>query len=1066
MSTPAWGRQTERRFVHLVFADLVGFTSLVEHLDAEDVAMLQERYFARTRAVVESAGGQVEKFVGDAVLAAFGLPVLREDDAERTVEVGLDLVEATTRVARDVGLGEGALRLRVGVHSGDVVVTRDPTGPGWRLSGDVVTTAARLQSVAEPGTVVVGAETAFAVAAAFVLDPLGEVELRGRAAPENVWRVVSRRPEGLRERRVRPPLVGRESAIDGLLAAAAAAEPLVTVLAPPGAGRTRVVEEVRDRGRARGTAVWLTTVADPEDGYRCVADLLRQAMGWDVALPDDDTALATLTDRLAGPHGTGTRTGLAAGHCLALLTGAPCTALPSDLWASWTAALDAQRGVAPVWVLDDVHRAGPDLIAFLEHALDHPFRADRTVMVTARPGRAGRWTQRSHVVALDALDDADMASLLAGAGAPEVLDRDTVATITDAAGGNPLFVVELLREWRHRGRRPGGARGDRMPGTVRAIYLGQLDDLDDASREVLQTGSVAGPVLPAAALPELGVPHADHALGDLTGSGLLRGPHDDLLGPGAYTYRHVLLRDAAYDTLPRARRASLHLRFARWLQTHRVPGAAERAGLQLVAARDQSPTFGGPVDGTVTREELADRAAALLTEAGEARLGAEPQRAAQLFLRARDLGDPAAAAHRQVRAGEALRRAGRLVDAVEAFDAAGDLAADDDHRVLAAAALGLEDALFDSRLPRTQHNRRVHALLERAVAAVPTTDLALRSRLRAAGARARAYGGDPIAGERMAHDAVDLARASRDPGAVSYAVLALRPALAGPERLDERLAADAEMLAAATAAGDPERRFEALRLAFVDHLEAGDLAASERSRRDAAELAPHLGQPQYLWYPPMWEATTALLRGDLDAAEQRVEAFRESGERWHYRDTDQVHAVQLLALHSERGTPTGALDALRAAHARVGDRMLPTLAVAHARVGNLDRAREHLDALRPSRFAGVPHDGARSLLLAYLCETAGAVADRAAATELYRLLTPWRGRTVVVGSGALCEGAVTHFLGLAAHATGDQDTAAGHLREAIATNTAIGAPRLVERSRRALDRLDRSAPEPEPRRPR
>jgi class 3 adenylate cyclase len=190
--TPEAPRPAERRLVHVLFVDLVGFTTLVEDLDAEDVALLQEHYFPQVAGLVAAAGGQVEKYIGDAVLATFGLPVLRPDDAGAAVRAGLAVVESLGGLETRLGLAGGTLRARVGVHTGEVVVTWAADG-SWRLSGDVVNTAARLQAAAEPGTVVVGPDTALAVEGALELVPLGEVALKGKAERVRAWRVDGRR---------------------------------------------------------------------------------------------------------------------------------------------------------------------------------------------------------------------------------------------------------------------------------------------------------------------------------------------------------------------------------------------------------------------------------------------------------------------------------------------------------------------------------------------------------------------------------------------------------------------------------------------------------------------------------------------------------------------------------------------------------------------------------------------------------------------------------------------------------------------------------------------------------
>ena len=734
-------RPAERRLVHVLFVDLVGFTSLVEDLDAEDVALLQEHYFSQVAGLVAAAGGQVEKYIGDAVLATFGLPVLRPDDAGAAVRAGLAVVESLGGLETRLGLAAGTLRARVGVHTGEVVVTWAADGT-WRLSGDVVNTAARLQTAAEPGTVVVGPDTALAVEGTLELVPLGEVALKGKADPVRAWRVGARRrgpvPDG-------GPFRGRAADLAALDAAhrdARGAERL-TVLAPPGVGRSRLVTEFA--ARAAGPA-WLVRVRADEPGYAPVAALLRAS-----GAEHDD-----LTERLARHGHTGPRAALSARHTAALLAGDDPAGAPQELWTSWTAVLDAHGepgGPTPVWILDDVHLASPDMLAFLEHACASPHRTPRLVVTTARPGEAA---PAGAVHTLDPLSDDDVADLVADRVGSQTLPSGVLAQLQAAAGGNPVFVVELLRVWERSGALPGGATRDpgtlTVPSTVRAIYLGQLDALAPPAREVLGRGSVTGVRLPASALPDLGSPEPEGALRDLTGAGLLLGPRPDAVDPTTYTYRHSLLRDTAYATLPRARRAALHLRFADWLDAPGRPTsgrAAEQAGRHLAAAWEEAPALGGPVDGRLTRDELARRAAARLTEAGEGAIGSEPLHAAELFGRAHDLGvaaDPGPSeprAHRVLRRAEALRRAGRLPAAMAAFAEVADAAAPGTHAARAAAALGHEDALFDSRLPRETWGARALELLDDALGLVPSSAPATRARLLAASARVGRSSGPP-----------------------------------------------------------------------------------------------------------------------------------------------------------------------------------------------------------------------------------------------------------------------------------------------------------------------------------
>ncbi|WP_169510938.1 adenylate/guanylate cyclase domain-containing protein [Actinomycetospora chiangmaiensis] len=1027
-------RLPERRLVHVLFVDLVGFTSLVEELDAEDVALLQEHYFAQVARLVAAAGGQVEKYIGDAVLATFGLPVLGPDDGVGAVRAGLAIIDSLAGVETDLGLPAGTLAARVGVHTGEVVVTWAADG-SWRLSGDVVNTAARLQAAAEPGTVVVGPETALAVGTVVALDPLGEVALKGKAERVAAYRVAGRRVVAPRDR---DRLRGRDADLARLRAAhrAARGAERLTVLAPPGVGRTRLVEEFRDRTDG---PVWLVRVGRDEPVYAPVAALLRAAK----------VVGADLADRLARHGHTGPRAAVSARHTAALLAGEPLDGDPRELWASWTAVLDAHGdpgGPTPVWVLDDVHLAGPDLHAFLDHATAAPHRATRLVVTTARPGSE---VPAGEVLVLDPLPDEEITALVADR-APD-LAAPVVEQVRRAAGGNPLFVVELLRAWEQT-----GVSGEAVvPSTVRAIYLGQLDALPSPSRTLLGQGSVAGRTLPASALPDLGVTEPDVPLAELTGTGLLTGPHAGVMDPSSYTYRHRLLRDTAYATLPRARRAELHERFARWLD--RRGGRVELVGRHLADAYAEAPALGSRLD----RFALAGRAATALTAAGEAALATEPLHAAQLFARAYDLGtaaDPRPSeeqARRRLHRAEALRRGGRLPEAMTAFATVTATAAPGTHATRAAAALGYEDALFDSRLPRAAWGARAFDLLEEALALTPSGEAGLRARLLAASARAHGYGGDVPTAGALGDEAVALARRADDPGALAYALLARRPTLAAPAALQARLASDSELLRAARAAGDGEREFEALRLRMVDLLELGATTEAVELVEEASALAVRLGRPLYLWYPAMWRATMLLHHGGLDAAAEAVEHFRVEGERWHYGDAGQVHSVQLLTLHTALGTPELALPTLRRVAEVVGGRTWAHVAVAAARAGRDDEAATLLRYLAADDFTVAGDDGASAFVLAECAEVAARLGDAAAGATLVRRLAPWAGLVVVVGSGALCLGAVDHFRGLAARAAGHD--AEPLFRAAVALDESSGAVRAADATRTELRQEGRPA---------
>ncbi|HUG36713.1 MAG TPA: adenylate/guanylate cyclase domain-containing protein, partial [Candidatus Limnocylindrales bacterium] len=267
----------ERRIVSVLFADLVGFTSLSERLDAEDIATLQDAYFASVRETIERHGGVLEKFIGDAAMAVFGTPQTRDDDAERAVRAGLALIGAVEQVGARLALEPGELQLRVGINSGEVVHATDGPDAG-RVTGDTVNTAARLQAAAEPPGVQIGELTALAVRGSIELTEMGELNLKGKAEPVRAWQAHAVRPEPSRDAALgdlRAPILGRDEELARLEAMRSGR---ITIIAPPGVGKSRLVAELAGRAATGGARV-LRARARPQAGgpYEVIAQLLAAA---------------------------------------------------------------------------------------------------------------------------------------------------------------------------------------------------------------------------------------------------------------------------------------------------------------------------------------------------------------------------------------------------------------------------------------------------------------------------------------------------------------------------------------------------------------------------------------------------------------------------------------------------------------------------------------------------------------------------------------------------------------------------------------------------------------------
>jgi class 3 adenylate cyclase len=683
----------DRRIVSVLFADVVGFTPLSERLDPEDVATIQDAYFSATRETIERHGGVVEKFIGDAVMAVFGAPLARDDDAERAVHAGLALLSAVERIGARLGLEAGTLQLRVGVNTGEVVHATAGLDAG-RITGDTVNTAARLQTAARPGSVFIGELTAMSVAGSIETINCGPTELKGKRELIPVWEATGVRPQASREEALgalRAPMLGRDTELAELVGRVADVSQqrgaaLVVIVAPPGVGKSRLLAEfgattdatvLRARVRPQGTAP-----------YETVAQLLAAA-GGDLALSLEEAgvpsarasviqqeveSLVSLGSSAAGPGGD-----LAAER--------------DARFDAWVTALDALTGGAAAWLVEDLHWAGGDLLAFLTFAAGAPTGHGRLLVTTARPSllaSAPEWCAAGGRLDLAPLPEADAAALI-HALVGDALPDELVSAVVERSDGTPLFIEELLRTWAGVGtlvHRPDGwslsVRPDAvpLPPTVQAIYAAQLDDLPSDARLVARRGAVAGRRLPVAALPALDLGEQRDGLGALTRRAFLAGPMKDPIIGESYAYRHALLRDAAYASLARAERARLHLAMAAWLTAtagDRADAVAEAIAEHHANALDSLPAL--PSADLPERVSLAAQAASWYERAADAALRLSAMEAAiHLFRRSIELSaddPPLAVARRRLRLGEVLASSAELDLGINEIEAARDVFAAD-----------------------------------------------------------------------------------------------------------------------------------------------------------------------------------------------------------------------------------------------------------------------------------------------------------------------------------------------------------------------------------------------------
>jgi class 3 adenylate cyclase/tetratricopeptide (TPR) repeat protein len=648
-----------RRTVTVLFADMVESTALGERLDPEAFRAIQVRYFAALREVVERHGGIVEKYIGDAVMAVFGVPAAHEDDALRAVRAASELGASLTSLGEDLQRRRGVhLDLRVGVHTGPVVVT-DGDGAGTLVTGDTVNTAARLQQAAAPGEILLGGDTFDLVRDAVEVEALESRALKGRSAEVRSYRLKAVTGEEGRVRRANAPLVGRGSEIAVLEAQFRESvnervPRLVTVLGAAGVGKSRLVREFAASVGSRA-AVIRGRCLSYGDGitYWPIVEILRGAAGL-LETDDAETSRGRLSELVAGTPGAARLATV-----LAAIVGASDALVVGDdvSWAVRRAFETLARRGPLIVIVEDIHWAEPTLLDLLESVVDWTSDAPFLILCLARPeilderptwGSGGRASN----VALDPLGSLvaeDLLKVLPGGGAIPTALRGRILA---AAEGNPLYLEELVAKLIDDGGLQDGEvgwtwTGDadalQIPATVHALVATRIDGLAPIERHVAERASVVGRVFERGAVAALGPSGGAGSVGapllSLVRKQLINPDGSGIDGDDAFRFRHIVIRDVAYDRMPKAERAELHERFATWLESvlgDRAPEYVEIVAHHLAEAVDyriELDTLRGP-----DAAALVNRAADLLAAAGERaeRLHAYAQ-AARLFDRAASL---------------------------------------------------------------------------------------------------------------------------------------------------------------------------------------------------------------------------------------------------------------------------------------------------------------------------------------------------------------------------------------------------------------------------------------------
>ena len=930
----------ERKLATVLFVDIVDSTGLVTGTDPEVVRRRVNQFFEMVSQCVTQHGGIVEKFAGDAVLAAFGVPQAHEDDALRATRAALAMRHAVV----DLGL-----QARIGIEAGELVVE---DAESTFATGEAVNHAARLQQAAMPGEILVG-PTAYRLAAgSLVVEDAGPLELKGMEVPLRAWRIVEMLDGPGRSLGPRAPLVGRESELELLENTFSRSlrdrrAHLFTIYGEPGVGKSRLAREFLD-GVERASVLMGRALPYGEGvTYWPLAEMIKAAAG----ISDDDPleeAFEKLRECCA-EDAVADVLGLAAGLMQAL----DGERSPQEI--AWAAreVMDRIADVQPLILLfEDIHWAEPPLLDLVEHLADF-VRAPLLIVCLARPELLetrpgwGGGRVRSTAIELEPLSEEEsellveklLAQLAGTSGAvPATFPRDAL----ERTEGNPLFVEETIRMLVESGS--GNGASDRVPDTLQALIAARIDHLPPAAKTLLQRGSVVGRVFWKGALEHLSpdVEGIDALLDDLSQREfLLREPRSSISGETAYRFKHLLIREVAYTGMAKLARAQYHARFAEWL--------ADRTGEELVEIRayhlDQAVEFLTELEGAAP-EELAHETAETLVKAAKRAIAREA------YVHARTLG-------------------------LRALELRPTLSA---RYIAARAAWRLQDfATIQVEMEKVREQAR--ELDEPVTEALALTAL---------GEAALKRDGDPIGAKALVDDALEILTNEDDPVA-RFDALSVRATIGSWHgNMDEVVLYMEKAYALAMDAGRKDLQTIAAQVLAQTHIVRLELEEAELLLTRALELAGESGSVRARVGATLSYGWFLAVKGELDAAETVYEEVRQTATELGVEPFIVIALIRLGGIAWRRGDYKRAeklyREGLRITSTR-GDRgILPdlqaSLAEALAAQGKVDEAeRLALDAQAATR-PDDPHLGV--LITATIAAVRAAQGRDEEAEELYR----------------------------------------------------------------------------------
>jgi len=948
----------ERKVATVVFVDLVESTALVSATDPEIVRRRVTRYFERAADCIRAHGGTVEKFAGDAVMAAFGVPVAHEDHAERAVRAAFAVLDA---------VHELGLEARVGVESGEVVVE---DAESTFATGEAVNLAARLQQAAEPGEIRLGAGARRLAAGTVEVDDAGPIEIRGRQEPVWTWRAL--RVVDARRRRPRAPFIGRDAEVQLLHNTFARAlrdrrAHLVTVFGEPGVGKSRLVSEFVE-GVERATALSGRALPYGEGvTYWPLASMIKASAG----IKDDDPANEAFEKLRVCCESEAVADLL--GLALGVLGAVEGERTGDELaWAAvqWAEQLaDAQPLVL---VFEDVHWADERLLDLIEHLARSLREVPVLIVAVARPellelrSTWGGGNPRTSSIELTALDELESEELAAALLTDSAVPPAQLALLLEKAEGNPLFLEETARMLAEADG-DGGAL-QRIPDTIQALIAARIDRLDADEKLLLQRAAVIGRVFWRGPVEYLSENPDVAGLLDslLEREFIVPEERSSLAGDRAFQFKHVLIREVTYSSISKAQRADDHRRFAEWIASHTAGELAEIRAHHL----ERATTLLAELEGSVP-DDLAREAAAALEDAGRRSLQRESFPAARrMLLRSNELQS---GLMRRYLAARAAFRMADLDAATAEFERVRiDARAAGDGGIEGRALLSLGEIVLN----RDADVAEARALADAAISVVEPGDDRGHYEAHLMLARIGWWIGDLTMVEKHSASTLSIARRLRRPDLESHSVSDLAHVQCSIDNVPEARRLFAEALELAERSGSLEARGDVLVRVAQLELEQANFEHALTSVREARALFQEIGNTAKVGWALAIEGEVALAAGRLDTAEEALrgairvlaplrqrgslaEAQRQLAEamlaRGRVEDAERYAVAAMETVGREdfwsRALTLSALASVRAAQGRSDDadallRDAATIADATHYQSLQRRVRQQLEALR------------------------------------------------------------------------------------------------------------------------